>query len=474
MAHVLIMPRQGNTVESCIIGEWKVKEGDNVNAETPVCVVETDKATFEIPAGETGTVLKILHSGGDDVPVLQPIMVIGNTGENWENAIPKNSSPASAEAGKVPEEKNQAGKSDQGALQQTRESVIHADIKAPQNASEILISPRAKNLAMEEAVNPADLGIGSGPGGRIIEQDIKAFLAKRPPLTQAAKDELRSRIAAGLPAYPGEEGTGIGGRITAAGVHTAFAAGPAGQKGAAAVYDDEFKDTPIKGIRKIIADQMMKSHATTSPFTLNANALAIKIQELRSRFKNADPVFGLNKITINDLALYAVSRTLPGFPDMNAHKLEGSLRTWKNIHLGVAVSTARGLMVPVLRNADKLTLTGISAKARELAEACRNGSISPDDLHGSTFTITNLGNTGIDSFTPVINIPEVAILGICSILPKPVETSAGKYEILPNLGLSLTVDHAVVDGAPAAVFLKALCQTIQDIDLWIIKESVCQ
>jgi pyruvate dehydrogenase E2 component (dihydrolipoamide acetyltransferase) len=126
-------------------------------------------------------------------------------------------------------------------------------------------------------------------------------------------------------------------------------------------------------------------------------------------------------------------------------------------------------MVPVMRNADKLSLVQISQKARELAEACRSGAISPDDLHGSTFTVTNLGNTGVESFTPVINIPEVAIMGVCGISPKPAETSPGVYEILPHLGLSLTIDHAVVDGAPVAEFLKAFAGAIRDIDIWVAK-----
>jgi pyruvate dehydrogenase E2 component (dihydrolipoamide acetyltransferase) len=129
-------------------------------------------------------------------------------------------------------------------------------------------------------------------------------------------------------------------------------------------------------------------------------------------------------------------------------------------------------MVPVLRNADKLSLAQISERARELAEACRKGSIPPDDLHGSTFTVSNLGNTGIDSFSPVINIPEAAILGVCSISPRPVETEQGKYEILPHMGLSLTIDHAVVDGAPAAEFLQAVCLAIKDIDIRIISECI--
>jgi len=485
------MPRQGNTVESCIIGEWKVKEGDNVTAETPVCVVETDKATFEIPAGSAGAVLKILHQAGDDVPVLKPIMVIGEKGETFENSEFGIRNSELRDSGKQHEqitdnnksdilnsELRDSGKQQEQITDNNKSDIPNSEFRIP-NFS---ISPRARKLANAEAVNPADIGAGSGPGGRIIERDVADFISKRPPLTASAKEELRTRIAAGLPANIDSTaaGTGIGGRVTAAGLGGALktadrtSRGANGRTGitAGAGIEDKFEDTPIKGIRMIIAHQMMKSHTTTAPFTLNAGTPAVKLQELRSGFKNSDPSFGLTNITINDLILFAVSRTLPLFPYMNAQKNEGAIRTWKNIHLGVAVSTARGLMVPVIRNADSLSLAGISARARELAGACRNGTVASEDLRGSTFTITNLGNTGIESFTPVINIPEVAILGVCSILPKPAETAPGKYEILPTLGFSLTVDHSVVDGAPAAEFLKKLCQTVRDIDMWIIRESV--
>ena len=464
MAHVLIMPRQGNTVESCIICEWKISEGDIVGEETPVCSVETDKAAFEIPAGAAGTVLKILHNSGDDVPVLQPILVIGNKGENWEEFV-KNFAPVSsgdtAQAAAASSAKTADANSVTAAPPKEQPVQSFSDTN-----NEKTISPRARKMAYDEAVDPRAL-TGSGPGGRIIERDVAEFISGRPPLSAAAKDEIRRRFDAGLPAGSGINGSGIGGRILAGDLEK----GPTA--GASAVnITDEFNDSPIKGIRKLIADQMMKSCTTTAPFTLNSGALANTLTTLRARFKASEPELGLNKITVNDLVLFAVSRTLPRYPNMNAHKIDGVYRTWKNIHLGVAVSTPRGLMVPVIRNADKMSLTDISRRAKELAEACRNGTVSPDNLHGSTFTVSNLGNTGIESFSPVINIPEVAILGVCAILPKPVETSPGKYEIVPHLGLSLTVDHAVVDGAPAAEFLKALCETIRDIDLWIIKDSV--
>jgi pyruvate dehydrogenase E2 component (dihydrolipoamide acetyltransferase) len=481
MAHVLIMPRQGNTVESCIIGEWMVKEGDTVNADTPVCVVETDKATFEVPAGAAGRVLKILHPAGDDVPVLRPIMVLGKPGENWE-ALVAGEAPAGAvsatSAGGTGIGEAPAGGSPAAAVSSALDPAA-ASAPIPPEGGYPAASPRAKKLAGQEAVDLRALG-GSGPGGRIIAADVAAAAAGRPPLTEAAKDELRKRIAAGLSSPVAGSGSGIGGRLTVADLGPAdlgragadqAAAPAAGTAGASPALSpaDEYTDTPVKGIRKLIADQMTASHNTTAAFTLNAGVPAVKLQQLRARFKASDPGLGLSRITVNDLILFAVSRVLPLYPYMNAHKKDGFIRTFKNVHLGCAVATPRGLMVPVIRNADRLSLVQISRRAKELADACRGGGVSPEDLHGSTLTVTNLGNTGIESFSPIINIPEVAILGVCGILPKPAETSPGQYEILPHLGLSLTIDHAVVDGAPAAEFLKTLGAAVRDIDIWIAK-----
>jgi pyruvate dehydrogenase E2 component (dihydrolipoamide acetyltransferase) len=231
-------------------------------------------------------------------------------------------------------------------------------------------------------------------------------------------------------------------------------------------------ETPIKGVRKIIADRMFKSLAESAQFTLNSSASAVKLQEIRARIKASGDFAdanGLSKITINDLVLFAVSRTLPRFPFMNAHKIGDTVKTFERVHLACAVDTPRGLMVPVIRNANLLSLAQISSEAKRLAAACQNGSAKPDELSGSTFTVSNLGSLGITSFTPVLNAPEVAILGVCGISPRPVETSAGNYDMLPHLGLSLTIDHAVVDGAPAAEFLKALANAIRDLDIWLIK-----
>ena len=480
MAHVLIMPKQGNTVESCIIVEWKAKEGDTVSVDTPVCEVETDKATVEVPAGAAGTVLKILCQEGDDVPVFQPIMVIGKAGEDYSEALkaatpeateaapaPQAPAPAPApafEAVKAPEPVPAPAPVAPAATAVTVPLPVHTGSGAGWQA----VSPRARNLAQAEALPLAGIA-GSGPAGRIIEADVKAALAGRPPLTAAAKDALRASgaVPTGIPA----QGSGIGGRVTLADIHSG-ASTPAAASStipATLAVADEYVDTPIKGIRKVIADRMMGSLATTAQFTLNASANASHLQAFRGRLKEAGEAAGFGKITINDLVLFAVSRVLPSFQYMNGVKLEGVIRNYRNVHLGVAVDTPRGLMVPVIRNANLKSLAQIAAEARQLATACINGTISPDQLTGSTFTISNLGSTGIESFTPVINAPELAILGVCGIQPKPVMVDEDAYDIQPHLGFSLTIDHAAVDGAPAARFLKALCDAVANIDIWIAR-----
>ncbi|GAB1483942.1 hypothetical protein MASR2M78_27590 [Treponema sp.] len=218
---------------------------------------------------------------------------------------------------------------------------------------------------------------------------------------------------------------------------------------------------------------MHDSLASTAQFTLNASAVR-KMQELRARFKGSSEELGLSKVTINDLILFAASRLIPKYPFMNALKIDDTMKTFERVHLGLAVDTPRGLMVPVIRNADLLTLEQISAEAKRLAAACQNGTAKTDELSGSTFTVTNLGSLGIESFTPVINTPEVAILGVCGIEPKPVIDEDGNEEgcgvsFVPHIGFSLTINHMVVDGAPAARFLKAFREAIADIDLWLAK-----
>ncbi len=466
MANVLVMPRQGNTVESCTLTRWRLAEGKSVGAEDIICEVETDKAAFEVPAGVAGVVLKLLVAEGDDVPVLSPIAVIGAAGEDWRTA-------AGSAAPATPGTPNIAPAS---------ESAAAAGV-SPGTSQGLLpgVSPRARSLAADKAID-ATLLTGSGPGGRVIERDVSDALEARPPLSAAALAAAK----AGAPLPSG--GSGLGGRIVTGDFASGAPAGPtAGTAGLAMgkVFPGGHVDTPIKGIRKIIADRMLESLSTTAQLTYNASAPAGRLLELRARMKAAPEALGLSKVTLNDLVLFAVSRVLVAMPQFNAHMLGDSLRTFERVHLGMAVDSPRGLMVPVIRNADLLSLAQISAEAKRLAVACLENRILPDELSGSTFTVTNLGSLGIESFTPVLNAPEVAILGVDNITLRPVmvEDAAGiaaagitaasggggVVSFEPRLGISLTANHQVIDGAPAARFLKALSEALAGIDLWLAK-----
>jgi pyruvate dehydrogenase E2 component (dihydrolipoamide acetyltransferase) len=293
---------------------------------------------------------------------------------------------------------------------------------------------------------------------------VAAALRNRPSLTAAA------RAAAGTAPFPAS-GSGIGGRLTLADLAAAPQA-PAQSPAEPLVEPGEgaITETPVKGIRKVISDRMFRSLAESAQFTLNMSAPVSRLQDLRARLKNSAGLSGepgLADITVNDFILFAVSRTLPRYPFMNAHKTGDTLKTFERVHLGLAVDTPRGLMVPVIRSANLLSLGRISSEAKRLAAACRDGSVQSRELSGSTFTVSNLGGFGVSGFTPILNAPEVAILGVCGIAlaPAAAENGEGPVRFEPRIGFSLTINHQAVDGAPAARFLKALCGAVADIDL---------
>jgi pyruvate dehydrogenase E2 component (dihydrolipoamide acetyltransferase) len=439
MATPVILPRQGQSVETCLLIEWRVQPGETVAEGDILCEVETDKASFEIEAPCAGTLLAHFFPEDADVPVLTNIAAIGEAGENCDDLRPEGEGgdePAAVESAPEPE----------------AAPVAAAPVVATKAAGDSPVSPRAKSLADGTGFDPSTLA-GTGPGGRVIERDVKAFLDSNPAMTPAA-------VAAGgaTPAV----GTGIGGRITAAD----RAAGSAGGPPATVVAEiaDEVTEIPVKGIRKLISDRMLESLQTTAQLTLNSWAPAEQMLGLRKRFKGADESLGLAGVTVNDLLLFAIARTLGDFPELNAIFANDTVYQHKGVHLAFAVDTPRGLMVPVIRHAEQLSLKQISAEAKRLALACIEGGISPDDLQGGTFTVSNLGNFGIEVFTPVLNPPQVGILGIGCAALKPVKTADGiGYE--QQLCLSLTINHQVVDGAPAARFLQAMRNALGNIDL---------
>jgi len=426
MAHEVILPKQGQSVETCLILGWKKKVGEQVQEGEALVEVETDKASFEIPAPVSGTLLAVYHEQGEDVPVLAPLALIGQAGEAAAAlAVPTPTSAA-------------AMRRDQPAARG------NAPGRRP-----LPISPRARRLAERSGLSAAEAvallpqGRGSGPGGRILERDVHQALKARRAEPAPRRD-------------------------------TPTAAPRAASMALTAEFPGPVTEVPVKGVRKIIAERMLASLAGSAQYTLQAWANAEVLTAYRQRLKASDESLGLRGITIDDMVNYAAARTLAGHPEANAHFAEGRILQFARVHLGFAVDTPRGLLVPVIRNADSLSLKRLAAEGARLAQACQEGTVSPEALSGGTFTVSNLGALGIEFFTPVLNPPQVAILGVGGIQLRPVQDPAaaaspgfepGGVAFRPHLALSLTANHQVLDGAPAARFLAELARNIENIGL---------
>jgi pyruvate dehydrogenase E2 component (dihydrolipoamide acetyltransferase) len=441
------MPKQGQSVETCVLLSWIKKKGERVKQGDILFSYETDKASFEFEAPASGVLLDVFFPEQADIPVLTNVAVIGEPGEDVEQFRPGTSS-ASGPAKEKSLDPSPRAKVDTSA----RTTDLPETAQSPQSAeSQGASSPRARKTAEARGIDLATLS-GSGPQGRIIERDVLAAT----PLTKTA---AAHRSASGL-ASPAE-GTGIGGRIRA--IDLVNPATPS----AGAATDDTVTEVKLSTLRKIVATRMYESLQQTAQLTMSAFADATALLAFRKRVKASAKELGLPDITVTDLIALAVARTLPAFPELNAIYKDNKVLQYKHVHLAMAVDTPRGLMVPVVRFADGLPLAALAAELKAMAAKCREGSINPDLLSGGTITITNLGMFGIDSFTPILNAPQVAILGVNAIAPKPLQTESGAYELRPHIGFSLTIDHRVVDGAPGARFLRALCDNIAKIDFLV-------
>ena len=432
----IIMPRQGQSVESCILVEWLVAQGDSVSEGQPVANIETDKATFEVEAPESGTVMELFFAPGDDIPVLTNIAAIGADGDDVSSLRPGGKDAESA------------------APTPTKDSPARAAEIAPTVAPEATssgkrsASPRARAAATRAGIDVSTIQ-GTGPGGRIVERDVEAAAAAQPHLSVSARDAALAGSA-----HADGPGSGPGGMVLSGDLK----AGPAPQ----ATSSGATTEIPVKGIRKIIAQRMRESLSTTAQLTLNHSFDATTLLALRKSIK-AKESSGGPKITLNDMVVFATSRMLIQHPDLNAHFLGDRIVQHSDIHMGVAVDTPRGLIVPVVRTANLKSLAEISDEIKRLAEAAQSGKISSDDLGGGTFTITTLGALGIETFTPVLNPPEVAILGVGGFFLKPVRVD-NTISYVDGMNLSLTIDHQGVDGAPGARFLSALAKSLETFD----------
>lgn len=439
MANAVIMPRQGQSVESCIITSWHKKVGDKVAAGDVLFSYETDKSVFDEKSEVEGTLLKVLFGEGDDVPCLETVCYIGSEGETIAD-----------EAKAAPEAKTEEKAEVKAEVAEAKPAEV--DIPARAEGERVKISPRAKNLALKTGADLSHAG-ATGPNGRIIERDVVAALDAGYTVPTAKVEDF------------------LAGRFTAEVKAEAPAATPAAvavTAASAAAPEAEYEDVKLPQIRKVIARSMQASLQECAQLTLNASFDATQIMAFRAAMKANGEAMGMGNITINDMILFAVAKTLPAHKSLNAHFLGENMRFFHNVNLGIAVDTERGLMVPTVACAEKLTLSELAKASKSVITEAQSGTISPDKLKGASFTVSNLGAMGVESFTPVINPPQTGILGVCS-LTKRVKEVGGAPVFYPCIPLSLTFDHRALDGAPAARFLRELCTNLENFNLLLAK-----
>ena len=518
MANAVIMPKAGITVEGCIIGEWVKKVGDQVKVGDVLFTYETDKASFECESTAEGTLLEIFYEEGDEVPCLMNVCAVGNPGEDCSalkgaGGAPAEATPAAAAPAAAPAAAAAANTKAQAVimpkagitvesciigewLKQVGDQVKVGDIlftyetdKAsfecestaegellaiffeegdevpcmenvcavgPKGEPTDCLKPGAAPAAVEEVVvGAAPAAVEAAPAAQIV--------AGAPVSPRAAKLAKAAGVDASLAV-----GTGPEGRIIERDVQKLIAEGVPAAAKTVACDGPAYEDVKFSGIRRAISKSMHQSLSTMAQLTHNTSFDATAILNYRKMLKAAGGEYAT--ITLGDIILYAVSRTLLNHPDLNANMLDdNSIRLFKHVNLGVAVDTPRGLMVPTIFNADQKSLLEISREVKELAAQCRDGAISPDKLSGGSFTVSNLGNMGVESFTPVINPPQTGILGVCGTTDRVRKAADGSIEIYPAMGLSLTYDHRAVDGTPAAKFQKELGENLENFTALLAK-----
>jgi pyruvate dehydrogenase E2 component (dihydrolipoamide acetyltransferase) len=425
MPNPIIMPKFGQMTEESAIVEWRKKEGDKVAKGDILFTVETDKSVMECESFFEGTLLKILVPAGVTVPVASTVGFIGQPGE----AIPAVEAPKPA-----PKTKEPVGRTDSSAPQ----PVAPAPVVAPRTAEAAVsimfrISPRAAALARECVIDPTKI-TGTGPQGRVVEKDVRAYLAAK------GYDKLRvSPAAKKLAANEGIDLLSIqADRIEVADVERAIAEKP----------------KPMSKIRQVIGQRLTQSVVTQPHFYVT---VSVDMTDLLARRQKP--------LTVTDFISMAVVMTLKEFPEVNSTTDGKTIRWHSRVHLGLAVSLEQGLVVPVIRNAGDMTLAEINAASKSLAEKARTGKLAPDEMAGSTFTISNMGMLNVENFTAIINTGEAAILAVSTTMPQPVVRD-GQVVVRQMMKITLSSDHRIVDGALAARFINAIKQKLEDLELW--------
>ena len=445
MASVIIMPKQGLLMEEGTITKWLAKEGEQTTEGAPLFEMETDKLTITMDSTATGTVLKILHPEGDTVPITQPIAIVGQPGEDISGLL-GGEAPAAAPAAAAPEAPTAE------AAPAPQPVVEHAP------GERVFSSPRARLRAEENGVDIAAVP-GSGPDGLVVERDVQNYIANQPTVTPLAANQARIQ---GID-LSGLTGTGPNGKITTEDLHIASAAvepAPAAEPIPGQLTRGT-RTEAMSGMRKAISRNMLTSKSTNAQTNHRMVVDMTAAVALRRQYK----ALGI-KISYNDIIVRACAKALQDFPIVNA-SVDGSDIVYHDyVNIGTAVSVPGGLIVPVIRDADIIGLTGIAAKSAELIEKTREGRLTEADYHGGTFTVSSLGMFDLDDFVAIINPPESAILAVGKIAKTPVVVTDDEGEdqvvIKSMCALCLSYDHRIIDGAEAAKFLQKLKSYLQN------------
>lgn len=412
MAIEITVPKLGLTMEEATLVSWAVEPGAKVQEEEIVLVLETDKVTYEMPSPGTGLLHPVVPPG----QTIQVGQVLGYLAADEAELKKLEAEHPAAEVGEVAP----AAEAQAPAASAASSAASAPAAEAAPQGGRVKASPLARAMAKEHGLDLSRIQ-GSGPGGRIVRADI----------LRALEEGIPEQAAASAPATAQDELA-----LTAA------------------------QEIPISGVRKVIFQNMHASLQTQAQLTLQTEASAAGLMDLRRRLNARYEKEGL-KVSYNAIIIKAVAQALRVHPGLNASTDGQVIRIWNQVHVGVAMDLGDGLVVPKVRNCQVKGIKAISQELDELVAKAREKKLMPDDLAGGTFTITNLGAWDIDHFTPIVNPPESAILGVGRIQEKPVVRD-GQVVAEPRLALSLTIDHRIIDGAPGAAFLKTLKDFLED------------
>src|SRR5512133_21929 len=399
MATDVSLPRLGQGMEAGTIVRWLKSEGDQVEKGEPLYELDTDKVTQEVEADASGVLLKILAGEGEEIEVGKRIAVIGEEGEEVADE-------AEVEVEEDEQEEGSAGPAREEERERGREAAKEGETEAKETAradGRIKASPLARRVARERSIDLASL-MGTGPEGRIVAEDVE--------------------------------------RAAAAPAHATVGAAPL-----------EAEVVPLTSLRKTIARRLTEAWQAPA-FQISMSADMTRAQELHERLRDEG-------VSVTDILTKLAAVALLRHREVNAHFADDELRIFPNAHVGLAVATERGLIVPVQREVERKSLVQIAAERKELVQRTREGKLSQDDLEGGTFTISNLGMYGVEIFTAVLNPPQAAILAVGAIEEKPVVEN-GDFVARPLMAMTLTCDHRAVDGAKAAEFLGELKTLLEE------------